>query len=118
MKSTDVLFLIDSLERRAREEPEWADWFLPREVHQLAWLSEEWLQCGLELRQCLAMVRSYLILRQPYAALTRLRATMQRLADMTRTEGHLDNFWTSELPGEFAGRKPPRSGALNTASKH
>jgi hypothetical protein len=106
MKSTDVLFLIESLERRAREEPEWAEWLLTREVHQIAWLCEEWLHCGLELRQCLAVVRSYLILRQPYAALTRLQATMRRLADNNASEQNMDSLFVSELFGELASNKP------------
>ncbi len=105
MKSTDVLFLIESLERRAREEPEWAEWLLTREVHQIAWLSEEWLHCDLELRQCLAVVRSYLVLRQPYAALIRLHATMQRLANKISSEQNVDRLCASELPGESPGNK-------------
>ncbi len=80
MKATDVLFLTGSLQRRAKESPEWASIFLRREVFDLAKLAEAWLDYDRDCRYGLGLVHSFLALRRPYAALATLETTMLTLA--------------------------------------
>jgi len=80
VKPTDVLFLIESLNRRTRESPEWADRYLRAEVLLHAELSEQWLQDSEQLKDGLARTRLLARLGRPRAALARLALLMKTLA--------------------------------------
>ncbi|MDR5733826.1 hypothetical protein QCE47_15945 [Caballeronia sp. LZ025] len=80
VKPTDVLFLIESLNRRTRESPEWADRYLRAEVLLHAELSEQWLQESDQLKDGLARTRLLAMLGRPRAALARLALLMKTLA--------------------------------------
>jgi hypothetical protein len=84
MKATDVSFLVESLQRRSDESPEWAQCCLIQEVARLADFAEEWLESDEILRHGMLMVRSLILLRRPRTALALLERTMRRL---TRQSG-------------------------------
>jgi hypothetical protein len=80
----DVLFLVESLCRRANDLREelprtlWAEYCVRNEVLWLADLTQKWLDPGRELQYELLMVRSLALVRRPREALLRLRDTLKK----------------------------------------